>query len=82
MPPPTPPPQTFRERLGALRNIPPFLKLVWETSPGIAVAQVALRLVRALIPVFYPIFDFAAKKGVAITPRAQRRFNAMMVVPK
>jgi peptide/nickel transport system substrate-binding protein len=34
-----------------------------------------------LIPVFYPIFDFAAKKGLAITPRAQRRFNAMMVAP-
>ena len=51
MPPPPPPPQTFRERLGALRNIPPFLKLVWETSPGIAVAEVALRLVRALLPV-------------------------------
>jgi ATP-binding cassette subfamily B protein len=51
MPPPPTPPQSFRERLGALRNIPPFLKLVWETSPGIAVAQVILRLVRALIPV-------------------------------
>jgi ATP-binding cassette subfamily B protein len=51
MPPPAPPPQSFRERLGALRNVPPFLKLVWETSPGIAVAQVVLRLVRALIPV-------------------------------
>ena len=35
-----------------------------------------------LIPVFYPIFDFAAKKDLAITPRAQRRFNAMMVAPK
>jgi ATP-binding cassette subfamily B protein len=50
MPPPAPP-QTFRERLGALRNIPPYLKLVWETSPGIAIAQVTLRMVRALIPV-------------------------------
>jgi ATP-binding cassette, subfamily B, bacterial len=49
--PPPPPPQTFRERLGALRNIPPFLKLVWETSPGIAIAQLVLRLLRALIPV-------------------------------
>jgi len=49
--PPPPPPQTFRERLGALRNIPPYLKLVWETSPGIAIAQVTLRMVRALIPV-------------------------------
>jgi peptide/nickel transport system substrate-binding protein len=35
-----------------------------------------------LIPVFYPIFDFAAKKELSITPRAQRRFNAMMVAPK
>ncbi|MGE5097313.1 MAG: ABC transporter substrate-binding protein [Betaproteobacteria bacterium] len=35
-----------------------------------------------LIPVYYPIFDFAARKGLAITPRAQRRFNAMMVSPK
>ena len=29
-----------------------------------------------LIPVFYPIFDFAAKKGLVVTPQAQRRFNA------
>jgi peptide/nickel transport system substrate-binding protein len=35
-----------------------------------------------LIPVFYPIFDFAAKKELTVTPRAQRRFNAMMVAPK
>jgi ATP-binding cassette subfamily B protein len=34
-----------------MRNIPPFLKLVWETSPGITVAQVVLRVTRALIPV-------------------------------
>lgn len=32
-----------------------------------------------LIPVFYPIFDFAAKKGLIVTPRAQRRFNALMI---
>ena len=35
-----------------------------------------------LIPVFYPIFDFAARKGLVVTPRAQRRFNAMMVEPQ
>jgi peptide/nickel transport system substrate-binding protein len=34
-----------------------------------------------LIPVFYPIFDFAAKKGLVLTPRPQRRFNAMMLKP-
>ncbi len=51
MPPQPSPPQTWRERLGALRNLPPFLKLVWQTSPGISVAQGTLRLVRALLPV-------------------------------
>ncbi len=51
MPPQLPPPQTWRERFGALRNLPPFLKLVWQTSPGISVAQGLLRLVRALLPV-------------------------------
>src|SRR5258706_12375348 len=51
MPPQLPPPKTFRERLGALRNLPPFLKLVWQTSPGIAIAQGSLRLLRALLPV-------------------------------
>jgi ATP-binding cassette subfamily B protein len=51
LPPPLPPPKTFRERLGALRNLPPFLKLVWQTSPGISAAQAGLRLVRAMLPV-------------------------------
>lgn len=36
---------------------------------------------QALIPVFYPIFDFAAKKGLTVTPRPQRRFNALMIAP-
>jgi len=49
--PPPIPPQTWRERLGALRNLPPYLKLVWQTSPGISVAQGVLRLARALLPV-------------------------------
>ena len=34
-----------------------------------------------LIPVFYPIFDFAANKDLMVTPRAQRRFNALMIKP-
>ncbi len=35
-----------------------------------------------LVPVFYPIFDFAAKKDLVVTPRAQRRFNALMISEK
>jgi ATP-binding cassette, subfamily B, bacterial len=46
-----PPKRSLRERLGALRNIPPFLRLVWQTSPPLTLASVAVRLVRAFIPV-------------------------------
>ena len=43
--------QSWRERLGALRNLPPFLKLVWKTSPALTLSQALLRVVRALLPV-------------------------------
>jgi ATP-binding cassette subfamily B protein len=48
---PPPAPRSLRERFGALRNLPPFLKLVWQTSPRLAAATVACRLVRAFLPV-------------------------------
>ena len=48
---PNEPRKTFRERLGALRNLPPFIALVWQTSPTLTVAQGVLRLFRALLPV-------------------------------
>lgn len=41
----------MRERFGALRNLPPFLKLVWRTSPSLTAGDLTLRLVRALLPV-------------------------------
>jgi ATP-binding cassette subfamily B protein len=34
-----------------LRNLPPFLKLVWRTSPALTLSQSLLRVVRALLPV-------------------------------
>jgi ATP-binding cassette, subfamily B, bacterial len=43
--------KSLRERVGALRNLPPFLRQVWETSPGLTAASLSLRLVRALLPV-------------------------------
>jgi len=43
--------QSWRERLGALRNLPPFLALVWRASPSLTLVQVVLRVVRALLPV-------------------------------
>jgi ATP-binding cassette, subfamily B, bacterial len=48
---PLPAPTTFRERFGALRNLPPFLALVWRASRAFATLAVLLRLVRALLPI-------------------------------
>jgi ATP-binding cassette subfamily B protein len=44
-------PLTFRERMGALRNLPQFFRLVWQTSPGMFVANSVLRVLRASLPV-------------------------------
>jgi ATP-binding cassette subfamily B protein len=44
------PPLSFRERFNALRNVPEFLRLIWETNPRMAAANVGLRVVRSAIP--------------------------------
>ena len=46
-----PRPTTWRERLGALRNLPPFLAMVWNSSRLLTATTVAVRLVRALLPI-------------------------------
>ena len=43
--------RTLRERFAALRNVPPFVKLVWRTSPAQTLADLTLRLARAFLPV-------------------------------
>ena len=43
--------RTFRERVGALRNLAPFVRLIWATSPRLTVATLGLRLARAVLPV-------------------------------
>jgi ATP-binding cassette subfamily B protein len=42
---------TLRERIAVLRNVPPFVKLIWQTHRGLTLSMVALRLVRAFVPV-------------------------------
>ena len=44
-------PQSWRERLAALRYLPRLLRLVWETHHRLTAAMIALRLVRAFVPV-------------------------------
>ncbi len=41
---------SWRERLAALRNIPPVLRLVWDAAPAVVAGGIALRIASALIP--------------------------------
>ena len=40
----------LHDRLGTLGSLPRLLRFIWRTSPGLALATVALRLARALLP--------------------------------
>ena len=42
---------TFRARWAALRNIGPFLRMVWRASPGLLLITLTLRVIRAVLPV-------------------------------
>ncbi len=42
--------KTWRDQLSALRNIPPFLRLIWRASPRLTVANISLRLLEASLP--------------------------------
>src|ERR1700730_2594738 len=41
----------WQQRLNALRNIPPVLRIVWASGPPVIAAGLFLRVVAALIPV-------------------------------
>ena len=42
---------SLRERFDAMRNLPPFLRQIWQTSRPLTLTSLGLRLVRALLPV-------------------------------
>eukprot|EP01037_Dinobryon_pediforme_P003804 gene3804-3851_t len=44
-------PLTLKERLAALRNLPAFFKLVWQTSKWMTVVNAVLRIARSAMPV-------------------------------
>ena len=44
-------PITIKERLKALRSLPAFFKLVWQTSPLMTIVNALLRIVRSAMPV-------------------------------
>ncbi|WP_034256753.1 ABC transporter ATP-binding protein [Adhaeribacter aquaticus] len=44
------PATTFKDRVSALKNVPAFLRLIWQTSPTMAAGNMAIRIIRAAIP--------------------------------
>jgi ATP-binding cassette, subfamily B, bacterial len=70
-------PQGWRERLAALRYLPALLGLVWETNRGYTLAMIALRLLRAFVPVaslwaakliIDAVVELARTPGASLTP--------------
>jgi len=45
-----PSPPRWRERIKALRNVPPVFKLVWEAAPAAVTASLLLRLLTSVVP--------------------------------
>lgn len=41
----------FFKQFGALRNIPPFFRMIWNVAPGMALLNAGLRVAQAAIPV-------------------------------
>jgi ATP-binding cassette subfamily B protein len=41
----------WRERLAAIRNIPPLLRMVWDTGPSLVAGSLSLRFIKAFLPV-------------------------------
>src|SRR5262245_23653434 len=42
---------SWQERLSALRNVPPVLKIVWQSGPGVVLFGIVARIIAALLPV-------------------------------
>jgi len=43
--------RSLKERVSALKNLPAFIAMIWRTSPFLTTSSLALRLVRALVPI-------------------------------
>ncbi|MBC5774558.1 ABC transporter ATP-binding protein [Pontibacter sp. KCTC 32443] len=42
--------KTFKEQVGALKNLPKFFRLIWETSPAMTIGNLVLRLIKSALP--------------------------------
>ena len=60
---------SWRERLSALRNVPPVLKIVWESGPGVVLFGIVGRVLAALLPL---ALTYVAKLIIDIVANALR----------
>ncbi|MBB4078742.1 ATP-binding cassette subfamily B protein [Lewinella aquimaris] len=42
--------RTWRDQLTALRNLPPFFRLIYRTSPSLTITNIVLRLLQSALP--------------------------------
>lgn len=42
--------QSWREQWEALRHLPPFFRMIWQTSPSLSMGNAALRLIKSVLP--------------------------------
>jgi ATP-binding cassette, subfamily B, bacterial len=42
--------KSFKEQVGALKNLPKFFRLIWETSPAMTIGNLVLRLIKSALP--------------------------------
>jgi ATP-binding cassette, subfamily B, bacterial len=42
--------KSIKEQFNALKNLPPFFRLIWQTSKSLTLANIGLRLFRSFIP--------------------------------
>ncbi len=67
---------SWHERLRALQNVPPLLKIVWQSGPGVVGGGLCLRILAALVP----ISMLAVSK--LILDAVQARFNGHPLPPE
>jgi ATP-binding cassette subfamily B protein len=60
---------SWRERLSALRNVPPVLKIVWQSGRGVVLFGLIARILAAVLPV---VLTYVAKLIIDIVANAIR----------
>ena len=67
----------WMERLKALRNVPPGLRIVWEAGPRVVAAGLALQVLSALVPIGIAAVSAAIIGEVAVVVNAHQPLASM-----